>query len=225
MAIINYQTRRAELKVVYYGPALAGKTSSLQYIHTFMDPDRRSDLMRLPTVPGRNPDDRTIFFECLPVHEVNVKGYGVAFKMWTLPGQPLFKPTRQLIVRRSDGIVFVADSSYDRAAANVESLLDLRENLRLESKCLKGLEDEAGNEGLIPIPWVIFYNKRDLADVMPIGYMDAMFDVENRSVPRFYGNCIDGENVFRAANTLMYRVVEDAVFTKLGDTRAAEALG
>ena len=155
MGSINYRTRRAELKVVYYGPALAGKTSSLQYIHTFMDPECRSDLMRLPTVRGRDVDDRTIFFDCLPVHEVNVKGYGIAFKMWTLPGQPVFQETRKLVLRRSDGVVFVADSCYDRAAANVESLIDLRENLKLESKCLKGLENEAGNEGLIPIPWVL----------------------------------------------------------------------
>jgi mutual gliding-motility protein MglA len=215
MGSINYRTRRAELKVVYYGPALAGKTSSLQYIHTFMDPERRSDLMRLPTVRGRDVDDRTIFFDCLPVHEVNVKGYGIAFKMWTLPGQPVFQETRKLVLRRSDGVVFVADSCYDRAAANVESLIDLRENLKLESKCLKGLENEAGNEGLIPIPWVLFYNKRDLSDIMPVGYMDAMFDVENRNVPRFYGNCIDGENVFRAANMLMYKVVEEVVFATL----------
>jgi mutual gliding-motility protein MglA len=221
MAKINYQTWRAELKVVYYGPALAGKTSSLQYIHTFMDPECRSDLMRLPTVRGRELDDRTIFFECLPVHEVNVKNYGIAFKMWTLPGQPVFNETRKLVLRRSDGVVFVADSCYDRVTENIESLMDLRENLKLESKCLKGLENEPGNEGLIPIPWVLFYNKRDLPDVMPVGYMDAMFDVENRNVPRFYGNCMDGENVFRAANMLMYKVVEEVVFASL-DARTAE---
>jgi signal recognition particle receptor subunit beta len=222
MAAINYQTRRAELKIVYYGPALAGKTTSLQYIHTCMDPELRSDLIRLPTTSA----DRTLFFDCLPIREVNVKNYGIAFKMWTLPGQPMLKETRKLVLRRADGIVFVADSCFERAAYNIENLIDLRDNLKIESKCLKGFENEPGCEGLIPVPWVLFYNKRDLPDVMPIAYMDAMFDVENRGVARFCGNCMDGENVFRTANTLMHQVVEEAVLANLGggDARFDPAL-
>jgi hypothetical protein len=153
----------------------------------------------------------------MPVKAIVVEGTKVAFNFWTLPGQPMMKDTRRMVVRNADAIAFIADSQYDRAPANMESFIDLQENLRLDEKCLKGFENEPGNQGLFAIPWVLFYNKRDMEGMMPVSYMDFMFEVQARAILRYYGSCLKGENVFRAANTVLNHAVEDGV---LGQLRA-----
>lgn len=217
MAQIDHRTRTTEVKIVYYGAAYAGKTTALQFLFRHMDPRLRKGESLLSLPPSPRDGDRTLYFELMPVKEVVVEGTKVSFKFWTLPGQPIAKDTRRLVVRNTDAIVFIADSQYDRASANMESFIDLQENLRLDEKCLKGFENEPGNQGLFVIPWVLFYNKRDVEGVMPVSYMDFMFEVQARAILRYYGSCLKGENVFRAANTALYHAVEDGV---LGQLRA-----
>jgi len=217
MAEINHHSRKADVKIVYYGPAYAGKTTSLQYLFNHMDPKLRGGELISTLPPVAADGDRTLFFDVLPMQEVVADGIRVAFKLWTLPGQLKMVATRKIVVRNADAIAFIADSQYERAVANLENFVDLQENLKLDDKCLKGFENDPGNQGLFPIPWVLFYNKRDMeAEVlMPVSYMDLMFEVRQRNVLRYYGSCLTGENVFRAANMLLYRAVEDGVLSQL----------
>jgi mutual gliding-motility protein MglA len=194
MAFINFVKGEVEFKIVYYGCALSGKTTSLGYIHERVDANDRGNLVLLPT-----QNDRTLFFDFLPVDGGIVKGFKVRFKLWTVPGQVMYNATRQLVLRGVDGIVFIADSQWDRMEANLESLLNLEQNI--------GEMDHRPNK----IPWVLFFNKRDLSEEVaaPVNAMDLLFQTEARAVPRFDGDCISGTNVFNTLNAVTQSVLHD----------------
>src|ERR1700719_3946345 len=157
MSIINYASREIQFKIVYYGPALCGKTTNLNYIHQRINPLNRGDLVSLATAT-----ERTLFFDFLPLNAVVIKGFVTKFQLYTVPGQVVYNTTRQLVLRSVDGIVFVADSHWDKIHEDVESFRNLEENLRKQHLSL----DE--------IPYVLQYNKRDLPDAAPVSYLDFL---------------------------------------------------
>ena len=110
MSIINYASREIQFKIVYYGPALCGKTTNLSYIHQRINPLNRGDLVSLATAT-----ERTLFFDFLPLNAVVIKGFVTKFQLYTVPGQVIYNATRQLVLRSVDGIVFVADSASELA--------------------------------------------------------------------------------------------------------------
>ena len=116
MSIINYASREIQFKIVYYGPALCGKTTNLAYIHERISPANRGDLVSLATAA-----DRTLFFDFLPLNAVVIKGFVTKFQLYTVPGQVIYNATRQLVLRSVDGVVFVADSQWEKMEENVES--------------------------------------------------------------------------------------------------------
>ena len=124
MSIINYASREIQFKIVYYGPALCGKTTNLAYIHERISPANRGDLVSLATAA-----DRTLFFDFLPLNAVVIKGFVTKFQLYTVPGQVIYNATRQLVLRSVDGVVFVADSQWEKMEENVESFKNLEENL------------------------------------------------------------------------------------------------
>jgi len=194
MSFINFMKGEVEFKIVYYGCALGGKTTSLGYIHERVDTDDRGKLILLPT-----QNDRTLFFDFLPVDGGVVKGFKVRFKLWTVPGQVIYNATRQLVLRGVDGVVFIADSQWDRMEANLESLRNLEENIRAMDLTLSKL------------PWVLFFNKRDLTEdqIVPLDAMDLLFQTEFRNIRRFDGDCISGTNVFNALNSVTQSVLRE----------------
>ena len=125
MSIINYASRVINFKVVYYGPGMAGKTANLQYVHRCLPDAHRGNMISLAT-----GDDRTLFFDFLPVSALTVRGFTAKFQLYTVPGQVYYNMTRKLVLRGADGMVFVADSQWDRLRENVESFRNLEENLR-----------------------------------------------------------------------------------------------
>jgi mutual gliding-motility protein MglA len=194
MSFINFVAGEVEFKIVYYGCALGGKTSSLGYIHERVDAKDRGSLLLLPT-----QNDRTLFFDFLPIEGGAVKGFKVRFKLWTVPGQVMYNATRQLVLRGADGLVFVADSQWDRMEANIESLKNLETNLAENGKSLS------------EIPWTLFYNKRDLPEesIVPIQAMDLLFEMKSRRAARYAGSCLVGTNVFNALNELTQNVLRE----------------
>ena len=202
--IINFADKVAEIKIVYYGPAAAGKTTSLQYLGRRLG----VDVVDLPLAGDK---DRTIFFEFAPV----TKTFGhwrVKFNFWTLPGQPRFSRTRRLVLQGAQGIVFVADSQYIAAEENLRMLGDLQDKLEEDEIVLEGLSAPQ-NEGVMPI--VLFYNKRDLTQIMPVDYMDAMFDLRKWGIPRVTGSALTGANVLHAADLISSNLLRE-LSKKLG---------
>jgi signal recognition particle receptor subunit beta len=202
MAYVNWVTYEAQLKIVYYGPAYAGKTTSLKYFSLRLE----TEVKELPTA-----DDRSVFFEYTQSKKFPAKNLQVKFLYWTLPGQQKYRRTRHLVLAATDSIVFVADSQYEAAPRNLEMLNDLEELLSDRGVCLEGRQ----NLTLQPIPIVFFYNKRDLPDIMPVQYMDALFGLQSWPAPRFAGEATVGKNVARAADaaaTLALKKLEEKVY-------------
>ncbi|MBN1543444.1 GTPase domain-containing protein [candidate division KSB1 bacterium] len=132
-------------KVVYYGPGLSGKTSNLETIYQSLDPKIRSDLISLKT-----SQERTLYFDFLEMELGRIKGRKPRFHLYTIPGQPQYGSSRQIVLRGADAVVFVADSQPERMDDNLVSLMDLETKLIAQQKTLAFF------------PWVIQYNKRDL---------------------------------------------------------------
>jgi hypothetical protein len=145
---LDFQARELTVKLVYYGPALSGKTTNLQALHRLLAPEGRGRLMTLET-----KDDRTLFFDLLPLTFGTSSGLTVRLKLFTVPGQVIHNSTRRLVLQGADGVAFIADSQVQEVRANQESFKDLRRNLR--------------ENGLQPgkMPLVIQYNKRDLPNI------------------------------------------------------------
>lgn len=159
MASVNPLSRELVFKIVYYGPGLGGKTTTLEHLHRTAKPEHRGKLVSLAT-----PVDRTLYFDFLPVRLPPIRGMNVRLQLFTVPGQVYFNATRKLVLTGADGIVFVSDSQIARADANLESLENLRENLA-----------EQGRD-LAEMPLIFQHNKRDLPDLLSIEQLDEMLN-------------------------------------------------
>jgi len=177
MALVNYAAREINCKIVYYGTGLGGKTTNLKYIHSQLAPTTRGELISLAT-----ETERTLFFDFLPLDLGTVQGFKTRFSLYTVPGQVEYNASRKLILNGVDGIIFVADSDAMRSKENVESLQNMIENLAEYSLTLDN------------IPWVLQYNKRDLASAMPIERMEKELNI--RGVPSFEAVASEGLGVF-----------------------------
>jgi len=135
-------------------------------------------------------DDRTLFFDFLPVSALGVRGFTTRFQLYTVPGQTHYNMTRKLVLRGVDGVVFVADSQWDRLRDNVESFRNLDENLK-----------EYGLN-LATTPLVLQYNKRDLDRIAPVDYLEFLLNRGERRVPSFEAVAVDGTGVFDTLNTV-----------------------
>src|SRR5213595_1673648 len=183
MSIINYASREIQFKIVYYGPALCGKTTNLGYIHQRISPQNRGDLVSLATAA-----DRTLFFDFLPVNAVVIKGFVTKFQLYTVPGQVIYNATRQLVLRSVDGVVFVADSQWEKMEENVESRKNLCDNLALQ------------NMSIDDTPCVLEYTKRDLPNVAPVNYMEYVMNNRKKRLQSLEVISSSGQNVFAALN-------------------------
>lgn len=186
MAIINQATKELHLKIVYYGPALCGKTTNIVKVHENVHSVReKGKLVSLAT-----SSDRTLFFDFLPMEAMAIKGFKTKFQLYTVPGQVIYNTTRQLVLRGVDGIVFVADSQYEKMAENAESFANMEENLR------------ALKMDISEIPYVLEYNKRDVPNAAPVEYMEFLLNNREVMVPSFEACASRCEGVFESLNMI-----------------------
>jgi signal recognition particle receptor subunit beta len=176
VSVLNPLAREVSAKIVYYGPGLSGKTSSLQYIYGSLKPTHRGEMVSLET-----EGDRTLFFDFLPVHVERPGGFDLRLQLYTVPGQVFYGATRQLVLAGADGVIFVADSQREARERNLESLVDLKENLAKEGRDLRS------------VPFVLQYNKRDLPDVMSVAQLDQ--ELNDVQAPSFETNASAGTGV------------------------------
>ena len=190
MSFINYSSREINCKIVYYGPGLCGKTTNLQYIFKRMNPESRGKMISLAT-----ETERTLFFDFLPLSLGEIRGFKTRFHLYTVPGQVFYDASRRLILRGVDGVVFCADSQLTRMDANVESLENLRINLR-----------EQGYDG-DRMPLVLQYNKRDLPQVASVSELHALLNYRNS--PEFEGVAPSGTGVFETLKAIIKLILID----------------
>lgn len=155
---INWKTRALQLKLVYYGASLCGKTTNLEFIHAHLAPQARGQLISLKT-----REDRTIFFDFMQIELGSIQGLVPKFSLYTVPGQVYYLASRKLVLQGADGVVFVIDSQAHRLAENVEAWQNLKANLR-------ALGHDPSH-----FPTVIQYNKRDAPDALPVQALRSRF--------------------------------------------------
>jgi signal recognition particle receptor subunit beta len=200
MAVFNYARREIDAKIVYYGPGICGKTTNLQYIHQHLKPDQRGKMVSLAT-----DEDRTLFFDFLPIELQSVRGFKTRFHLYTVPGQVFYGATRRAVLTGADGVIFVVDSQADRLEDNLHSWKDLEDNLRYYGKKIE------------TTPLIIQYNKRDLPNVLPVEELNQK--INRLNVPFFEGVAVQGKGVLETLTMscrLVLRVIENGVESSRG---------
>ncbi|TDI97350.1 MAG: gliding motility protein [Deltaproteobacteria bacterium] len=189
MPQLNLETREITLKVVYYGPALSGKTTNLQQIHKLLAQAARGKMVSLDT-----QNDRTLYFDFLPV-EFGVEGdYKIKLKLFTVPGQVMHRSTRRIVLAGADAVAFVADSQRSAASGNAYSYRDLETNLRAN-----GIDTST-------IAQVIQFNKRDLPDIKPLAEVREAW--KGTGIPTVPAAALQGEGVLETFEALLRQLYQ-----------------
>lgn len=183
MSFVNYQTKEINCKIVYYGPGLGGKTTNIQFVYQKTSGQNKNKLVTLNT-----ENERTLFFDFLPLELGEIRGFKTRFHLYTVPGQSFYEASRKLILRGVDGIVFVADSQVEKMQANLESFESLEKNLYEQGYDIKR------------IPLVMQWNKRDLPNVSPVVELNEKLNKYN--VPHFEGIAVEGVGVFETLKSI-----------------------
>jgi hypothetical protein len=189
MVFFNYMAREINFKIVYYGPGLSGKTTNMQYIYQRTDPDRRGKMISLAT-----ETERTLFFDFRPATLAKLRGFDCRLYLYTIPGPLFYDPSRVLVLKGVDAIIFVADSQAARAEANVEMLEQLETNL-----AVNGYD-------LAQVPLVLQYNKRDLPEVSSLAELDALLGGAERE--RFEAIAAQGVGVFDTLKAVVEQMLD-----------------
>ncbi len=187
---INWQLRELNLKVVYYGPALSGKTTNLEQIHDRVPANRRSDMVSLKT-----QEDRTLFFDFLQLELGKISGLTPKIQLYTVPGQTYYEASRRLVLRGADGVVFVADSASARLKANMEAWQNMRTHLA------------SFPTPLTHIPIVVQFNKRDVPGALPESLLKRVMRVNG--YPVFEAVAVKGQGVFDTLKAITREVMKN----------------
>ena len=190
MSFINYSSKEINCKIVYYGPGLSGKTANLKYIYNNSDPESRGKLISLS-----GDDNRSIFFDFLPLDLGEINGFKTRFHLYTVPGQVMYESSRKLILKGADGLVFVADSQRERMDANKKALDRLSDHL-----------EDYGYE-VKNIPMVFQYNKRDLPGIMPAGEMSEFLNIYSKQ--EFEAVAVNGTGVYEVLRNITKLVLDE----------------
>jgi signal recognition particle receptor subunit beta len=189
MAKINLERREAICQIVYYGPAMSGKTTCLQAVHTKCPEEKKTELTSINTT-----GDRTLYFDYFALDLGQIQGLKTRFSLYTVPGQVSYNQTRKYVLTGVDGVIFVADSQEDKLDENIESLDNLEENL-LDM-----------NIKIIDLPLIFQWNKRDLPNILPLETLEEKLNP--RGLPSYPTVAETGENVFPALKECTRQVLE-----------------
>ena len=186
---VNKRLGEINFKIVYWGPAMSGKTTNLQYIHTRINPEQRGELVSIKT-----QGERTLFFDFLHMELSEVRGLKPKFNLYTVPGQAIYSASRSLVLRGAEGVVFVADSQKDLLQENLKSLVDL--------------ETQLGKLGhhLSEFPFILQCNKQDLPTATPPQELSEQLELNGQ--PCLGSIATQGEGVFNSMKSIMNLVLQ-----------------
>jgi signal transduction histidine kinase/signal recognition particle receptor subunit beta len=201
MVQFDNQYRQIKVKIVYYGPALGGKTTCLKHVHRVTDPQRRTRLYSLNTA-----SDRTLFFDLLSLNLGRIRGYRLTIQLYTVPGQVQYNATRRAVLAGADGVIFVADSQRDQLDANRQSAANLRENLEAN-----GIDPDT-------LPLILQYNKRDLEGLLTIADLETALNPAVR--PSFPTIAITGDGVMDS-----FAAITESTLVSLADRLGIDTTG
>jgi signal recognition particle receptor subunit beta len=188
---INWQLRELNLKIVYYGPALSGKTTNLEQIHARVDPSKRSELLSLKT-----HEDRTLYFDFMQLELGKIRSLTPKIHLYTVPGQSYYEASRKLVLRGADGVVFVVDSAADRIDANLRAWDDMQNHL------------SSYTPPMTCTPIVIQFNKQDLPNALSDSVLRSVMHING--LPICSAIARNGVGVFDTLKEITRGVVTQA---------------
>jgi signal recognition particle receptor subunit beta len=194
VALINLAAREINYKIVYYGCGLCGKTTNIQYIHRRVNPGARGRLVSIAT-----EEERTLYFDFLPLSLGTVKGLRTRFHLYTVPGQSFYNASRKLVLQGVDGVVFVADSQISRLDENVDSYLNLWDNLMEQ-------DEDPSHLGI-----VLQMNKRDLGSIFSVTDLTELLN--HTGSPVIEACALTGVGVFETLKTVCKQVIAKSART------------
>lgn len=189
MSVIDPRKREVQLKLVYYGMGLSGKTTNLAHLHHHVIGEDKSDFLSIAT-----EGERTLFFDYLPVDLGTVRGFRLRMKTYTVPGQSMYSVTRSTVLNGADGVVMVVDSSSDKLEENRASLAELRQSL------------ERQRRKWATFPVVLQYNKRDAPSALPVEVLERELNL--RHDPAIEAIASKGVGVFESFSEITRLVVK-----------------
>ncbi len=189
MSFVNPVSKEVNCKIVYVGTGLSGKTTNLQYIYENTRTDRAGKLVSLST-----ENERTLFFDFLPLSVGEVRGYKTRFHLYTIPGQTFYEASRDFILKGVDGVVFVVDSDPDRLDANLEAWEQFQQALLRQGYDLSR------------IPLLFQYNKRDLPDALGLDELELTFNPSQK--PHVEAVANRGEGVMSTLENISQMVMD-----------------
>jgi len=189
MAIFDEDQNRLSIKLVYYGPAQSGKTTNLMRLHDLLSPELKGEIMMMETA-----NDRTLFFDLLPLGFRASSGLLIKFKLYTVPGQVVHDSTRKAVLSRADGVVFVADSQRSQSINNGEAFANLEENT-----ARVGLDFDQ-------LPLVVQFNKRDLSNILT--EEEVLERWQGAPWPVLFSSALDGRGVLETFKSLLEQVYD-----------------
>jgi len=190
MVLINKAINEVTVKLVYYGPGLCGKTTNLEKIYGNPKLDNKGKMISMST-----ETDRTLFFDFMPMELGTIAGQKVRVQLYTVPGQVFYDATRKLVLRGADGVVFVADSQSSMRDSNLDSLENLKTNLRINR-----IDPQK-------VALVFQYNKRDLPNVDSVETMNGYLNPNG--VPTVEASAITGTGVTATLRTAVGRILDN----------------
>jgi len=189
MPVIDADAHEINYKIVYYGCGLSGKTTNIQYIHRKINPRARGKLVSVPT-----EEERTLYFDFLSLELGAVKGMQTHLHLYTVPGQSYYNASRKLVLQGVDGIVFVADSQITRLDDNIESYLNLWDNVMEHDDAEK-------------LAFVMQMNKRDLSDIFAVPDLNALLN--HTGSPVVEACAVSGIGVFETLKLICKQIIAD----------------
>jgi signal recognition particle receptor subunit beta len=203
---INYGTGEVNFKIVYYGPGLSGKTTNLEVLHKKVPNNQRGRLTTIAT-----QQDRTLFFDFMPIELGKINGLKAKLRLFTVPGQVFYNATRKLVLQRADGVVFVADSQAQKMEENLESLHNLEQNLKEEC-----------HMSITSLPLVLQFNKRDMPNILSMEELNAKLNAQLKA-PVFPAVAVLGEGVFSTLKAVTELVLKGTESIVKGTPRAGKS--
>lgn len=190
MSFINENKKEINCKIVYYGPSLCGKSTTLRYLYNEIQKSSKGEMISLA-----QDNDRTLYFDFMPLNLGKLRGYDVRLHLYTVPGEFGYQQSRALISKGVDAVVFIADSQLERMDANLKSLSDLKEVLK-------------GNRiDFDQLPRAFHYNKRDLKGALPTSELQHFLNPDKCA--EFETTATSGTGVFDAFKAITARMLKE----------------
>ncbi len=116
--IFNYDNKTLQVKIVYYGPAMSGKTTSIKSLFSHFN--KEHTVKSIDSSVGR-----TLFFDFGVLHFEGAE-WGLKFLIYSATGQDFYASTRPATLNGVDGLIFVVDSQIESLEHNRRSWNELK---------------------------------------------------------------------------------------------------